>query len=79
MNEESADSLGLDGSERFSLLGPMDSLQPLQEVVLKIERTDGTVDQADLRVRIDTPIEVEYYRHGGILQYVLRSIVKASS
>ena len=78
-NEESADSLGLDGSERFSLLGPMESLQPLQEVVLKIERTDGTVDQADLRVRIDTPIEVEYYRHGGILQYVLRSIVKASS
>jgi len=72
---ESAKSLGLDGSEEFSLTGLNDNLQPGQEITLGIRRADGTTTSTQVLVRIDTGIEVEYYRHGGILPYVLRSIL----
>jgi aconitate hydratase len=71
-------SLNLDGSETYSLLGIDDDLKPAQEAVLEITRADRTVDSVALTTRIDTPIEVEYYRHGGILQFVLRSLLKRS-
>ena len=70
-----AASLGLKGNETFDLLGLGGTLRPRQEIALTVRRPDGTEEQTPLRLRIDTPIEVEYYRHGGILPYVLRQLL----
>jgi aconitate hydratase len=72
---ESAQSLGLDGSEIFDLAGIDDELKPRQEATLIIHRAQGRTDRVQVVVRIDTPAEVDYYRHGGILPYVLRQIL----
>lgn len=69
-------SLGLNGTETFDLIGLDDDLKPRQTLNLEIRKSDGSSTQVPLLVRIDTPIEIEYYRHGGILPYVLRNIVK---
>jgi aconitate hydratase len=74
---QSAESLGLDGTETFSLPGLGEALKPKQILELIIRRANGAVDRASVQVRIDTLIEVEYYRHGGILPYVLRQLLKA--
>jgi len=71
----SAQTLGLDGTETFDLTGIGDDLRPRQPAKLVVHRAGGKVDEVTVTVRIDTPIEVEYYRHGGITQYVLRQIV----
>ena len=71
---DSAASLGLRGDETFDLLG-LDDIQPLQDATLVIHRTDGTTTEVPLLLRIDTPIEVDYFRHGGILPYVLRQLL----
>ncbi len=71
-----AKALGLDGSETFALLDFDDNLQPGQEITLQITRADGSTEKVPLDLRIDTSIEIEYYRHGGILPYVLRSLLK---
>ncbi len=68
-----AQSLRLDGSETFDVLVGRD-IAPQQDVVLVIHRKDGSVEQVPLLLRIDTPIEVEYYRQGGILPYVLNRL-----
>jgi aconitate hydratase len=70
-----AASLGLDGTETFELEGLTGGLAPRQETPLVIRRADGTATKVSLRVRIDTPIETDYYRHGGILPYVLRQLL----
>ncbi len=75
----SATSLGLDGSELISIPGLNEGLQPGQELVIEIERTDGTKETVNTLVRIDTAIEIEYFRHGGILPFVLREILKSGS
>jgi aconitate hydratase len=75
----SAASLGLDGSELISIPGLNDGLQPGQDLAIEIERADGTKETIDALVRIDTAIEVEYFRHGGILPFVLREILKSGS
>ena len=77
VNGETAKSLGLDGTEQFTILGidGVDSLRPGKEVVLVVHRADGSTLEVPLRLRIDTNIEVEYYKHGGILPYVLRQLV----
>jgi aconitate hydratase len=49
----------------------------MQDVTLAIRRTDGSLQTVSLRLRIDTPIEVDYYRHGGILPFVLRQLLAA--
>jgi aconitate hydratase len=67
-------SLRLDGTETFTLEG-LGHLSPRQEIVLSIRRADGSVTRQPLVVRIDTPIEIDYYRHGGILPYVLRQLL----
>ncbi len=72
---EDAHSLGIDGSETYDLVGLSDPVEPGQEVTLRIEK-DGNTREATLKVRVDTRIEAEYYRHGGILPYVLRNILK---
>ncbi|HUG10710.1 MAG TPA: aconitate hydratase [Opitutaceae bacterium] len=75
----SAQSLKLDGSETFDVLGLGSALRPQQDATLRITRRDGTVTDVSVRCRIDTPIEIEYYQHGGILPYVLREILKTSA
>ena len=74
----SAQTLGLDGTETFDLLGLEGELRPRQTVTLVVHRADGRDEAVPLTLRIDTPIEVEYYRHGGILPYVLRGIARAA-
>jgi aconitate hydratase len=71
-----AQTLKLDGTETYSLKGLSDDIKPRQKVDLEIKRADGTVDIVPLVLRIDTPIEVDYYQHGGILPYVLRQIIR---
>ncbi|HVU38542.1 MAG TPA: hypothetical protein VHC95_09415, partial [Opitutales bacterium] len=73
---QSAESLGLDGTEVFSLPGLGEGLKPRQALELVIRRADGREERAPLLARIDTLIEVEYFRHGGILPYVLRQLLK---
>ena len=73
-----AQTLKLDGTETFSILGLDQGLAPRQDVALQITRRDGTSEAIPVRCRIDTPIEVEYYQHGGILAYVLRQIIAKS-
>ena len=76
---QSAESLGLDGTETFSIAG----LTALNEgttprtVAVKAQRADGSVISFDAVVRIDTPGEADYFRHGGILQYVLRQLASS--
>ena len=74
----SAQSLGLDGSEIVSLPGLDDNLKPQQMLTAIIERANGEKESIELKVRVDTAIEVEYLRNKGILPYVLRDIIKAS-
>ena len=68
-------SLNITGEETFSILGVDSEMQPRQQLTLEITRKDGSVDNVAVLSRIDTPIEVDYYRHGGILPYVLRDIL----
>ncbi|MCB1452295.1 MAG: aconitate hydratase [Rhizobiaceae bacterium] len=75
---DSVDTLGITGDEEFDLLGVDGELSPRQEVVLDIERRDGTRQQVVLQLRVDTPVEVDYLRHGGILPYVLRGLLAAT-
>jgi len=72
-------TLGLDGSETYDVIGLENgSVTPRQDVTLVIRRKSGEVVEVPVTVRIDTPIEVEYYQHGGILQYVLRQLIAAA-
>ncbi|GIX50722.1 MAG: aconitate hydratase [Limisphaera sp.] len=75
----SAQTLGLDGTELYDVpdLGPQ--LQPQQMLTLRIRRADGREDTVPVQCRIDTPIEIDYYRHGGILPYVLRQLLTGST
>ena len=71
----SAQTLGLDGSEIFSITGLSDKIQPGQMVILEFTRKDGVRQSVPVKLRIDTAIEIDYYRHGGILPFVLRELV----
>jgi aconitate hydratase len=76
MGKDSWQSLGLTGSERIDIeLGA--TIEPQAEVSLRITRDDGQTDTVPVRLRIDTPIEVSYHQHGGILPYVLRQLLAA--
>jgi aconitate hydratase len=70
-----AQSLGLDGSEVFSIIGLSNSIKPGQTVTLEIESKDREKRSVPVKLRIDTPIEIDYYRHGGILPFVLRQLL----
>ncbi|MGO4126254.1 aconitate hydratase AcnA [Inquilinus sp. YAF38] len=71
--------LKLDGTEQFDILGIAEGLKPRQEMVLTVTRADGSRQDVTLLSRIDTLDELEYFKNGGILQYVLRSMVKAAA
>ncbi len=77
LGEDSADTLGLQGDEVIDILG-LEHILPQQELTLSIRSSDGSVRQVKVKSRIDTAIEVDYYKHGGILPYVLRDILKAA-
>ena len=68
-------TLHLEGNETFDVVGFDANLQPQQDATLVIHRAGGETQDVPVTVRIDTPIEIEYYRHGGILQYVLRQLI----
>jgi len=70
-----AQSLKLDGSEVIDISGVEQGITPMQDVTMTIHRKGGTSEQVPLKLRIDTPIEVDYYAHGGILPYVLRELL----
>jgi aconitate hydratase len=70
-----AQLLGLEGSEIFSIIGLSETIKPGQTVRLEIEGKDRQKRSVPVKVRIDTPIEVDYYRHGGILPFVLRQLL----
>ena len=70
-----AQTLKLDGTETYDIEGLDAGIKPQQDLILKITRKDGSADLIPVRCRIDTPIEIDYYRHGGILPYVLRQLV----
>jgi aconitate hydratase len=72
---QSAETLKLDGTETFDVLGLSGDVRPMQDAGLVIHRADGSTDEVTLTLRIDTPIEIEYYRAGGILPYVLRQLL----
>ena len=74
----SAQTLGLDGSETFDVTGLSDEVKPRQKLMLRITKADGKTQDVPVTLRIDTPIEVEYYRHGGILPFVLRELMAAA-
>jgi aconitate hydratase len=70
-----AQSLGLDGSQKFSIGGLSDAIQPGQRLTMEIQNEKGEKRYVPVKLRIDTPIEVDYYRHGGILPFVLRQLL----
>ncbi len=73
---ENAESLGLTGREVYDITGLGDDLQPLQDVTVTATDEDGNVRSFSATVRIDTPVEIDYYRNGGILHTVLRGFLK---
>ena len=73
--DDSVESLGITGDETYDISGLEGGIKPQQEVTLTIHRENGTSQDVKLLLRIDTPIEVEYYEHGGILPFVLRDLL----
>jgi aconitate hydratase len=77
LGNDSVQSLNITGNETYDLIGLENDIKPQQEVTLVIKRTNGDTQKVKLLLRIDTPIEVDYYRHGGILPFVLRQLLAA--
>jgi aconitate hydratase len=78
-DDMSAASLRLDGSETFDLVGIEAGVKPLQDLKLLIRRASGAIEEVEVTLRIDTPIEVDYFKHGGILPYVLRQLLSGTT
>jgi aconitate hydratase len=74
---DSVEKLGITGDETYEILG-MDSLKPQQDMILVVTAKDGKKRKVTLLSRIDTSIEVDYFKHGGILPYVLRELLDAA-
>jgi len=74
-----AQTLKLDGTERFDVLGLGPGLKPQQDLNLRLTRANGQVETVPVACRIDTSIEIDYYQHGGILPYVLRQLAAAQN
>jgi aconitate hydratase len=73
---QNAESLGLTGREKFDILGISDSIKPRQELKVVATADDGRKAKFTAIARLDTPVDVDYYRNGGILQTVLRNLMK---
>jgi len=77
IGNDSVESLGITGKETYDLVGLEGDIKPQQIVTLVIKREDGSTQDVKVLLRIDTPIEVDYYKHGGILPFVLRQLLAA--
>ena len=77
IGNDSVQTLGITGKETFDLKGLDGEIKPQQNATLVIHREDGTSQEVTVLLRIDTPIEVDYYKHGGILPFVLRQLLAA--
>jgi aconitate hydratase len=77
IGSDSADSLGITGNETYDLKGLEGEIKPQQLATLVIHHANGQTTEAKVLLRIDTPIEVDYYKHGGILPFVLRQLLAA--
>jgi aconitate hydratase len=77
IGNDSAESLGITGKEVYDLKGLEGEIKPQQLATLVIHRADGSSQEVQVLLRIDTPIEVDYYKHGGILPFVLRQLLAA--
>jgi len=77
IGDDSVETLGIVGNETFDLKGLEGEIKPQQQATLVIHRADGSSKEVQLLLRIDTPIEVDYYKHGGILPFVLRQLLAA--
>ncbi|CAM4385933.1 aconitate hydratase AcnA [Bordetella tumbae] len=75
--DDSVASLGITGTEVFDISGLENGIKPMQDITLTIRRADGSRQDVQVLLRIDTPIEVDYYQHGGILPFVLRQLLAA--
>jgi aconitate hydratase len=73
---QTAESLGLTGRESFDIAGLTGTLTPRMKVKVRATREDGSVVEFSSIARLDTPVDVDYYKNGGILQTVLRNLVK---
>ena len=73
---DTAGSLGLTGNESYTITGIAENIKPLKEVQVMAKKEDGTEIKFDVIARMDSKIEIEYYRNGGILQYVLRQFLE---
>jgi aconitate hydratase len=78
LGADSAQTLGIKGDEEISIVG-LDDIRPQQELTMVIARSDGSRREVKVRSRIDTPIEVDYYLHGGIMPYVLRELLSKAA
>ncbi|MEO6034838.1 MAG: aconitate hydratase [Verrucomicrobiota bacterium] len=76
-DDASAQSLKLDGTETYDVVGLDSTIRPQQDLKLRITRAHGKSEEISVTCRIDTPIEIDYYQHGGILPFVLRQLVAA--
>ena len=74
---QSAESLGLTGAETLTMRGLSGELRPRQDVTVEVTRGDGTKTSLHRHRRLDTPVEIGYYKNGGILQTVLRKMLRA--
>ncbi|WP_211472749.1 aconitate hydratase AcnA [Collimonas humicola] len=74
---DSVQTLGITGNETFDLKGIEGEIKPQQDATLVIHRANGETKEVKVLLRIDTPIEVDYYKHGGILPFVLRQLLAA--
>ncbi|WP_317204884.1 aconitate hydratase AcnA [Janthinobacterium sp.] len=77
LGDDSVQTLGITGKETYDLKGLEGEIKPQQQVTLVIHRADGSSQEVRVLLRIDTPIEVDYYKHGGILPFVLRQLLAA--
>jgi aconitate hydratase len=71
--------LGLDGTETFDVIGLEEGVRPQKDLRLVIHRASGRAEGVPVTLRIDTPIEIDYYQHGGILPYVLRQLLAGTT
>jgi aconitate hydratase len=77
IGNDSVETLGITGKETYDLKGLEGEIKPQQQATLVIHREDGQTQEVQVLLRIDTPIEVDYYKHGGILPFVLRQLLAA--
>ena len=77
IGDDSVVTLGITGEETFDLKGLEGEIKPQQLATLVIHRANGETQDVRVLLRIDTPIEVDYYKHGGILPFVLRQLLAA--